>query len=192
MSRFSKVLMLLAAGILASCTSSKNEGGPIANSYFDLGTLLKSELAQLIEEGASLEKVLITDGKEERLNIVPDSSGWHDQLKLFYEADINKPGFIGEYFEEEMPAINDVSKVIYTSKSRKHPVQVMECFYQNGSLTEVRLLVKELNAIYNVTKELSLYFNESGITSFDIKGEESMRLKKDLNYQIQGTIVRAL
>ena len=68
----------------------------------------------------------------------------------------------------------------------------MECFYENEALTKVRLLVSEVNTVYTVTKELSLYLNENGITSFDIKGEESMRFKKDLNYMIQGTVVRPL
>lgn len=192
MTKLQKFLFILLISSLASCSSGREETVGLSTTYFDLKTLLDIELTQLTAQGASLEKLLNTGGQEERLTISPDSAGWHEQLKLFYEADINKVGFIGEYFEEELPAINEVSKMIYTSKSQKHPVQVMECFYENETLTKVRLLVSEVNAIYTVTKEMSLYFDETGITSFDIKGEESMRLKKDLNYMIQGTIVRSL
>lgn len=192
MTKLQKLLFFLLISTLAGCSSGREETVQVSSAYFDLKTLLDKELTQLTAEGASLEKLLNAGDQEERLTISPDSAGWHEQLRLFYEADINKPGFIGEYFEEELPAINEVSKVIYTSKSQKHPVQVMECFYENQVLTKIRLLVSEVNAIYTVTKEMSLYFDETGITSFDIKGEESMRLKNDLNYMIQGTIVRAL
>lgn len=192
MTRLHKLLFILLISSLVSCSSRREETGEIVTSYFDIKSLLDTELAQLTAQGASLEKMLKTGGQEERLTISPDSTSWQEQFKLFYEADINKPGFVGEYFEEELPAINEISKVIYTSKSQRHPVQVMECFYEGGKLTKVRLLVSEINAIYTVSKEMSLYFDETGITSFDIKGEESMRLKKDLNYLIQGTIVRSL
>lgn len=192
MTKLQKFLFFLLIATIVSCSSEREEAEALSTTYFDLKSLLDSELAQLTEQGASLEKLLNAGGQEERLTISPDSAGWHEQLKLFYEANINKPGFIGEYFEEELPAINEVSKVIYTSKSQKHPVQVMECFYENQVLTKIRLLVSEVNAIYSVTKEMSLYFDETGITSFDIKGEESMRLKKEMNYMILGTIVRSL
>ncbi len=188
-----KVIPVLLFFILVGCGSRLDvtEEG-INTSYFDLKTLLDEELEQLVLNGASLEKRLTSDGKEDRLTISLDSAGWHEQFKLFYEADINKPGFVGEYFEEELPAFNGVSKVIYSTKNQKNPVQVMECFYADGVLQEVRLIVKEINSVYAVTKNLSLYFEASRLASFDIKGEESMRLKKDLNYQIQGTIVRSL
>lgn len=192
MTKLQKFLFFLLIATIVSCSSEREEVEALSTTYFDLKSLLDKELTQLTAEGASLEKLLNAGGQEERLTISPDSAGWHEQLKLFYEADINKVGFIGEYFEEELPAINEVSKVIYTSKSQKHPVQVMECFYENQVLTKIRLLVSEVNAIYSVTKEMSLYFDETGITSFDIKGEESMRLKKDMNYMILGTIVRSL
>ncbi len=193
MTKTDKIISVLLVFILVGCGSRLEETvGGINTSYFDLKTLLDNELDQLVSNGASLEKHLIADGKEERLTIDLDSAGWHEQFKLFYEADINKPGFVGEYFQEELPAFNGVSKVIYSSKNQKNPVQVMECFYEAGVLQEVRLLVKEINSVYSVTKNLSLYFEGSALSRFDIKGEESMRLKKDLNYQIEGTILRSL
>lgn len=190
MKRLPIALLIVVIAMISSCSSQLKEGADESNSYFDLGDLLDKEIEMLTDQGASLEKLLQTNEKEETLTLSPDSAEWHAQFMLFYEADINKPGFIGEYFEEEIPPMNGVSKVIYTSKSQRHPVQVMECFYENGSMTKIRLLVKEVNAIYGVTKELSLYFDNGRLASFDIKGEESMRLKRDLNYKIQGAIVR--
>ncbi|OEK02832.1 hypothetical protein BFP97_15455 [Roseivirga sp. 4D4] len=192
MKRLPITLITLAFVLAASCSSQLEGETDESNAYFDLGGLLDKEIDNLTNQGATLEKVLQTNGQEERLTLSPDSAGWHGQLMLFYEADINKPGFIGEYFQEELPSINGVSKVIYTSKSQRNPVQVMECFYENDFMTKIRLLVKEINTIYSVEKELSLYFDQNGLSSFDIKGEETMRLKKDLNYQIQGAIVRSL
>ncbi|MBO3699837.1 hypothetical protein [Roseivirga sp. E12] len=192
MKRLPITLIILLFALVTNCSSQLEGDKDDINSYFDLGGLLDQEIKKLTSQGATLEKLLQTNDEEEKITLSPDSAQWHEQLMLFYEADINKPGFIGEYFQEELPSISGISKVIYTSKSQRHPVQVMECFYENESMTKVRLLVKEINAIYSVTKELSLYFDENGLSSFDIKGEESMRLKKDLNYKIQGAIVRSL
>lgn len=183
---------LLCLLIISACNNKTPEQVTITKGYFNLGEILDNSIDKLVEDNATLEKLLITGEKKETIIVNPDSvDGWKRQLKLFYEADINKPGFSGAYFEEEMPTINGASKKIYTAKNKKHAVQVMECTYKDASLKEIRLLVKESNAIYDATKEMNLFFNgESTLISFNIDGGESMRLKKEMNYKIQATILR--
>lgn len=181
--------VLFVLSFLAGCNKQEVQDN-LNIAYFDIEALLDKELNKLTDQGASLEKVLNADGSEERLTIAPDSAGWHEQMQLFYDAGINKPGFMDQYFEESLPPIMGVSKVIYSAKNQKNALQVMECSYESDRLTKIRLLVKETNVIYTITKEMYLYLGEEGITGFQIMGEESMRMKDDLSYSIQGTVVR--
>lgn len=184
-------LLALSLSVLMACTPKPIEQKADVDVYFALSTLLDHQIGQLTTANAKLEKHLTSGESQETITIAPDSvDGWKRQLRLFYEADINKVGFTGEYFEEELPAINGTSRKIFSVKNQKHPVQVMECIYEESRLKEVRLLVKETNTIYNATKEMSLYFDENeNLVGFNIQGGESMALKKDLNYSIRATIV---
>lgn len=186
-----KCLSLLVITILFSCSPKGKENNVASDAYFDLTELLDAKVDQILQDGASLEKLLTSGEKTETVTIAPqDTDTWKSQLRLFYDSDINKPGFVGAYFKEEFPAIVETSKVIYTAKSQKYPVQVMEYIYEQEELREVRLLVQERNAIYNMTKEMNLYFDtQARLSGFQIKGDESMRLKKALDYSIQGTII---
>lgn len=186
-----KGIPLLILVLLFSCGTEENKERTSLESYFDLTELLDEKVDQIVEDNASLEKLLTSGDKTERLTIEPgDTSAWKSQLRLFYDSDINKPGYIGAYFAEELPALNQTSKVIYTAKSQKYPVRVIECIYEQQGLREVRLLVKESNTIYDMTKEMNLYFDaQNRLSGFRIKGDESMQLKKALDYSIEGTIV---
>lgn len=183
------ILLTLSLTAFIACTNKPNELQAEVDVYFNLTALLDQQIEQLIAGNAQLEKFLTSGDDQETVTITPDSLGWERQLKLFYEADINKVGFTDEYFEEELPAINGTFKRIFSAKNQKHPVRVMECIYENNGLKEIRLLVEENNSIYNTSKEMNLYFEKETLIGFNIKGGEAMTLKKDLNYSIQGTVV---
>ena len=190
MTKTKLALLTLSLAALVACTPKPVEQKVAVDVHFDLSGLLDEQIEQLLAANAQLEKFLTSGEDKETITITPDSLGWARQLRLFYEADINKPGFKGDYFEEELPAINGASKTIFSAKNQKHPVQVMECIYEEGRLKEIRVLVKETNTIYNATKEMNLYFDEGEkLVGFNIQGGESMTLKKDLDYSIQGTVV---
>jgi len=176
---------------LAACTVENDKTKVEVDAYFNLGALLNEKIEYLASANAKLQKELTSQGASELLTIDPDSvAGWKRQFNLFYEADINKLGYVGDYFEEEIPAINGISKKIYSTKTQKNPVKVMEYIYEESSLKEIRISVKESNAIYEVIKEMKLHFNkEEKLIGFDITGGESMTVKEDLNYAIIGTII---
>lgn len=190
MTKTKLTFFLLSLAMLMACTTRPTEQKAEVDVYFNLSQLLNHQIENLTAVNAKLEKQLTSGEAKETITITPDSLGWTRQLRLFYEADINKIGFRDEYFEEELPAIDGTSRKIYSVKNQKHPVQVMECIYDGNQLKEVRLLVKETNTIYNATKEMSLYFDkQTNLVSFNILGGEAMALKKNLSYSIQGKIV---
>ncbi|MFY0591565.1 hypothetical protein [Roseivirga sp.] len=191
MNRIKLFFTFALIGTISACTGEGTNTSVGESSYFDLQTLLDSQVEYLTSSEAKLKKELTAQGAKENLTIDPDSvQGWKRQLKLFYEANINKKGFEGEYFEEHLPVINGLSKSIFTAKTQKNPVKVLECTYENDTLKEIRVSVKESNTVYEVSKEMTLHFNsEQHLVGFDIKGGETMAVKKDLNYSIVGTII---
>ncbi len=191
MRKFNIYSTVIIGLLISACSGKAPKEINQVDGYFNLKALLDDSINEIVRAEATLEKQLTNNGQEETIRIDPDSvSGWERQFKLFYEADINKPGFTGAYFQEELPIINGISKKIYTAKSKKHPVQIMECTYEGDLLKEVRLSVREENAIYNATKEMNLFLNTNKIISgFSIQGKESMKMKKEMDYQVKGTVI---
>ncbi|OEK06976.1 hypothetical protein [Roseivirga misakiensis] len=191
MNRIKSSVLLLTLLVIVACSGERSKISTGDSDYFDLASLLNDQIKYLTQTDAKLQKELTAQGANETLTIDPDSvKGWERQLKLFFEADINKIGYDGEYYQEQLPVINGLSKKIFAAKNQKHPVKVLECTYEGENLKEVRVSIKESNTVYEMTKEMSLHFNaEEHLIGFNIKGGESMAVKEDLNYSIVGTIL---
>lgn len=189
-----KTPLLCLVLLMLSCNQQEKANGAEGSTYFSVASLLNEQVGLLLSLDAALEKQVTSDGETETIELSPkDSAEWKSQLQLFFDADISRPGYTGAYFVEELPAISSLSKTIYTAKKKQNFVRVMECTYQEGSLKEVRLELSKKNEVFNLNQELFLYFNldtgESRLSSFSIKGDEKMKLKQGLSFDVNGTIV---
>ena len=179
--------------MLGACDGSGAKAVKI-DKYFDLVSLLDQQAELLYNSGARLEKVLVANGKEDKMMVRPDSLGQlKAELKLFYEADINKLGLDDAYYEEELPGINGSRKVINTAKKKAPNVRLIEYDYEQDQLRHIRILVQDKNDIYNLEKEMLLNFEQVNgrelLTSYSINGKQDMVMKSELEFSLSGKVL---
>ena len=179
------LLLTGACGVPAGAKSVKTD------KYFDLAGLLDRQAALCYASGARLEKVLVAHGKEKKMLISPDSVGQlKAELKLFYEADINKPGLDDAYEEKNLPGANGSHRVINTAKKKAPRVRLIEYDYEQHQLRRIRILVQNKNDIYDLQKEMLLHFEQAEgstrLTSYSISGRQRMLMKPELRFSLSG------
>lgn len=180
------VLILL----IASC-NIRPESAETAASYFNLEEVLNREIDFLLAQNAGLEKALESNGQTETVQLSPQSRDeWKEQLSLFFDANIDKPGLKDAYYEEQLSPLGGVSKTIYTARSSKIPVQTFECLYANDVLSQINIELVEKNVIFSNLRSLKLYFDEEGqhIVGFDVNGNEDMHLKEEMHFNIKAVV----
>lgn len=182
------IIIILA--LVVGC-NVRPEDNVTTDSYFNLETLLNQEIEYLLAQNAGLEKSLTSNGKTETTNFKPQTEDdWESQLSLFFDANIDRPGYKGAFYEEQLSPLSGVSKTIYTSRNSKTAVRTFECLYANDLLTQINIQLGEKNMIFTNLKTLKLYFDPNGehIIGFDVEGQEDMQLKEDMEYSIQAVI----
>ena len=182
----------LAALLLTGACGVPRAKSVKTDKYFDLAGLLDRQAALWYASGARLEKVLVADGKEEKTLISPDSVGQlKAELKLFYEADINKPGLDDAYDEKTLPGANGSHSVINTAKKKAPRVRLIEYDYEQHQLRRIRILVQNKNNIYDLQKEMLLHFEQidgrERLTSYSIIGRQGMLMKPELRFSLSGS-----
>ena len=189
-----KSALILFIALVSSCNKTTDSNTASDTPYFSTSALLNEQIDLLLSLDAGLEKHVKTGETSEILELKPeDFTAWKSQLKLFFDADISKPGYIGAYKVEELPDIGSLSKTVYTSLKKKNFVQAMECSYENKLLKEIKIELSKDNEVFQLNQKLFLYFNlesrQSRLSSFYISGAEEMRLKSSLDFDIKATIV---
>lgn len=191
--RISLFFGLVLALAISSCDSGNRDVVRI-DKYFDLISLLDEQAELLYKEGARVEKKLMANDQEEQMIVVPDSVGQlKAELKLFYEADINKLGLDDAYFTEELPGVNGGRKVINTAKKAGANVRQIEYDYLGDQINQIRILVEDKNDIYTFEKEMQMDFETKNgvnmLTGYSITGKQAMVLKSELNFSLSGKIL---
>ena len=186
------MLVFLAASLLTGACGVPGAKSVKTDKYFDLAGLLDRQAALWYAGGARLEKVLVADGKEDKMLISPDSVGQlKAELKLFYEADINKPGLEDAYDEKTLPGADGSHSVINVAKKKAPRVRLIEYDYEQHQLRRIRIIVQNKNDIYDLQKEMLLNFEQTDgrerLTSYSISGRQRMLMKPELRFSISGS-----
>lgn len=170
------------------CNVRPEQDNRALQSYFDLESFLDEQVEMMLAQEAGVEKNLESNGRKDEIIIeVNSAEEWKDQLSLFYEANIDQPGYQGAF---EIDSLNSegLQKVLYEAKDEKTPVQRFECNYQDGELVEIHIDFIEKNLVYNDKKTLSLFMQGERLVGYSIQGNEAMRLKEDMIYSVEAVI----
>jgi len=194
--RTDNILILLTL-ISISCSNQQGNGGG-ESKYFSLDSLVDSQVSQLSILTPSLRKEAILDESKENALLQLDRVGWENELKIFKEANIDKPAYYGAY--TIMTGKQDqFSNLLYdeylASDTEDVEVKSLKIYYLGTKSTIKKVEVKliEKNELFESERELSMIFDdrENGpiLSSYHVKGNQKLKLNKVVTYEISGNLI---
>lgn len=171
------------SGLLEGCTPSARPSQESKQAmYFSVAAAIDQQAAVLTDRRAqSLKVVLVGDGAADTL--APQATDWPEELRLFKEADINKPAWAGEYEVSE-----SAGKVSYTAKKASQPVRllVVSGTVENPDYIEAHL--SQANLLYNTGKHLQLHFKNGVLSAYRMEGYQKTFFSDTTHYALSATV----
>ncbi len=187
------LLFVTIVVLCSSCAPATEEKVTRTNVYYDLIGLLNNQVDYLASQNAVLEKKVGAGDESEILEITPDDKGWKEELKLFFNADINKLGLTDAYDVEQLSRIDGGRKLINAARSENQPIRLIEYNFSEKMLESLRILVEEKNEVYTFKKEMRMTFtqinDQTVLSQYSIVGTQAMVMKSDLDFSLNGKIV---
>jgi hypothetical protein len=107
-----------------------------------------------------------------------------ERIRLFIQADLNKPAFVNSYQVTQ----ND-SLVTYTLKpTETQLVKQIKLILINGELQQVYALLSDENYLYKTRKEIKADFDQNQLKHYEIDGFQQLVFGEKKAYQIKATI----
>ncbi len=187
--RMKSVLFLLAL-VIVSCSLSEQKGNDLmAKKYFDLDSLVESQIKQLESLNPTVNKSITIGGKQEKKEF--QSMDWEKELSVFINSDINKPKLLDLYkiegpttgketllsYEFIKKGMTGVQKMLITKDKNTRQVQSVEI----ESL--------ERNVIFSSHKNIDLIFKDNQLTSYSMKGFDKVAMRDTMWYDVEGILV---
>ena len=162
-----------------------------ANPYFDLKGLIDRQIYLLDSINPEVNMNAVISGEKESQTLRKDSADWAETLKLYAEADLNKPVLRGQYtVTDSSLQDSDLRLKIYQAKSgAEAEIPYMKVFYQD-SLSEVRRVETyflEENLLYSTQRNMSLEFDKKDggvlLSAYSTTGKQKMIFRDSILYQ---------
>jgi len=194
-----KILLILGMSVLLSCSELAPEQNE-PDLYFSMNQLIDSQINILVSNNYQLKKTASLNGKTDEKVLRPDSSGWLDELKLFRDADINAPAYLGLF--EKVPGTGELTsnlqEINYLPINDKiKGVQYIKIFYAENPQDVRKIFVKvtDINPLFQGETLLRLELKRDGennlvLNSYEITGGQKMIMLDSVEYQIIGEITR--
>ena len=136
-----------------------------SNPLFDLKNFFDNEIKTHLKDVKKVKKTVTVNGKSETKEV--DIKDWHEELKPFFNSDINRPAWRDKYFVEKQEVEPSTYKTEFKAKDKNLKTQFMSVFQKPSDFD---LYVKN--------------YEESSIS----KAESSLSYKRDsqnsINYEI--------
>ena len=184
-----KSLLFIFVLFTFSCTSELREK-PI-NSYFDVDSLLNSQLAVLGNREISVKKTISIDGQSELDTVSFDSLGWKNELAVFRIADINKPNLKGKYQAVEERSEDQIIWK-YTTEESSLGIENLKVFFdKEKNITKLTAVYNEINSLYTSKRNLSMLFDDKKqlLSSYSVDGSQKMIMKEPVVFEINSEIL---
>lgn len=186
-------LTLLVAGVLGTGCENKAASG---SAFYPIDSVVQRQIAVLLQEGSSLEKIVGLNGKYDTISLVPDSSLWARELEFFSQINaINKPVNRSLYEMRDQPdSRSNLTVRTITASEKDLSVQNLSLFFLRNILNLRRIDAEthESNSMFEGHRVLRFDFeNKSGqptLKSYEIKGGQKMFLGDSVTYSIKATI----
>jgi hypothetical protein len=174
-----------------SCSKKEKTG-----SLYAIDSLLTAQVKYLTEQKATLTKVTLLGGKEDKVSLTPkDSAAWKNELEIFATMDmINKPTNKVYYQADDLSDIRSNLNVKAFSTKEDLPIRYLRVYYHEdiSKLRKLEAEFNELNSLYKSSRMLVMEFQQMGnnvvLTSYEIVGGQKMFLGDSVQYNIKGTL----
>ncbi len=177
--------------VLAALWGCNAAGGSASSApgYFDLEALVEEQIKVLSAEKPEVEKRLAFDG--ERDTLFTHDADWKDDLAFFFQAGINKPALNGVYSVTKPDSLTELYQL--TNDGAFH-VRTMNVSYSpgTGEVVEVKVNTVVEGLLFNTRRTLELKLDgakgNNRLLSYEIRGEQQLRLGKKKNFEIAGLV----
>jgi hypothetical protein len=182
---------------LISCTSDGVETS-VSQPYFNLDSLVRNQIILLAKGDFEVRKTAyLNDAKDSQI-LKPDSSGWARELKLFRDADINKPSLAGIYKILSGPGelTNNLKERDYLPiNPRETNIKYLKLFYV-ANPEDIRVIeakITEENPLFDGETYLRMEFRQDGrgnliLQNYSLQGGQKMILLDSVSFSISGSI----
>lgn len=171
---------ILFITLLVTFSCCQNTSPLPEKKYFSIHDFLVSEIHRLKNDKTTLIKTIRQNNKSETVKLnLPD---WENELKPFFEADIDKPAWKNTYSCDS--AVNDSgSNVMYQALHPKAPVRQLQITYLENQIATVVISFEKSNSWFTLKQEL-IYWSGKG---YSIKSNQKMSLSDPASYEINAT-----
>ena len=164
--------------------------------YFDLPSLVEQQLVRLDSLRPTMEVVAQIGDREEVKKVKKDSAGWAETLKLFSDANINRPVLQDSYIVSDSTDQQHNWKVrTYRAKQPQNvEVPYLNVYYQDSLANIRRIETKfhEENLLYSTSRQLEMQFEATNsgpqLTGYSSEGRQKMIFRDSVHYQLKATL----
>lgn len=178
-----------------SCGSEKQSS---VNTFYNLDSLLKAQIAFLAERKPILQKTEMMDGREDTIELSDmDTTDWAEELGIFRQLDLNSKPINRENYAVASGIPDPNSNLLireYTS-TEDLPVTYMKIYYQEKleNPRKIEGQFYEDNGLYVSTRsmilELSKLRNKTVLSNYTITGRQKMVLGDSVKFKVTGKLV---
>jgi len=189
---------IVFAFTLFACVDESQVDVPLEGTpYFDLKGLVEEQILLLDSLNPEVEMLATISGKEDELTLRKDSAGWAETLKLYVEADLNKPVLQDQYvvIDSVIQKSNMSLKLYQARQPDDVDIPFMKVYYQ-GTLSSVRRIeafFREENPLYSTQRSMNLRFKEQDgqvlLAEYSTSGKQKMIFRDSILYQNTGRIM---
>ena len=178
-----KLFLLIILSGAVSCNVAPSS--KLSNGYFDLDSLLSSQVRLLAGKSVEVEKVVIIDGKTEKQTFAIDPQFLQKEFQLFRDFNPNQSRYVNAY---EVLDESETKRYVPRLKE-KIPLRSLRLTYREGSLHKVEGELVENTSVYSTSKRCFLEFDGNVLHSYSIAGYQQVLLSKDTSrFDVSGEI----
>lgn len=167
-----------------------------ATPYFDLKGVIEEQIALLDQLNPEVEITARIGNESETQSLQKDSSDWAEALKLYSDADLNKPVLRGQYVVQDsvLQDQNLRAKIYHARDKENVEIPYMKVVYKDttANLHSVEAVFREENPLYSTYRNMVLYFeNTDGnlrLVQYETQGRQKMIFRDSVVYATTGQL----
>ncbi|MCG8474142.1 MAG: hypothetical protein MI784_01465 [Cytophagales bacterium] len=184
-------LFLSFFALLTACVSPGRKAKK-HEQYFDIETVIDSQIQLLDSLRPNLSKTALLNGKTEHEQLEGSQINWEHELSSFKNTNLNEPAYWGNYRKTHLG--QTITRYVLKAKlpEKKFPVKWVELHYAENAKHSLRMLkarTSQKNELFELAKNYRVNFDEQGrINTYLLEGVQKIKLKDSVHYQIIGRI----